>query len=264
MSFTKNIYFILFLAGVLAFSGFFVWRDFSYVKNTDNEPTESAAGPTAASVEEKIIQGETRGETEDLKDKMPSLSRPAVVSAELDEATRQRALKEIEEISGMLKDNYNYLQAWLQLGLLRKLIGDYEGAKQAWEFAALLRPNEYLPYNNLGVLYWQHFKDYPEAEKSFLTALEKQPDSLMVFQNLHELYRFSYKEKSHLADDILLRGIEANPKSVELLVLLGGYYRDTGDKQKAKEYFAKALALDPSNISAQEGLNSLFELKELN
>ena len=116
---------------------------------------------------------------------------------------------DIKEITAKLKEDYDQLQEWLQLGLLRNLIGDYEGAKQAWEFAAVIRPKDPVAFHNLGDLYWMQFSDFPKAEKYFLEAIEKGPQHPLFYIKLHELYRYSYKEKSDLADDVLEQGIKA-------------------------------------------------------
>ena len=188
---------------------------------------------------------------------IPSLDRPITFFVDLSEESKQRAKEKIEKLSAELKQNPDLFDNWLELALYRKLIGDYEAARDIWEYCAVIRPKSSVPFNNLGNLYWHNLPDFEKAEKYFLKAIELQPDAIFAYRNLYELYLYSYKEKSHLFDDILLRGIEANPENPDLLVLLGGYYRDIGDKENARIYFERALKLVPDNKAIQQELQNL-------
>jgi len=142
--------------------------------------------------------------------------------------------------------------ARLQQGILKKNAGDYEGAKEAWEYVVQIRPEDYVAYNNLGDLYHYYLKDYPKAEFYFKKVVELKPDYLQTYTNLHDLYKFLYKEKSDLADDILLEGIKNNPQDYYLRIFLASYYKDQGDKINARKYYEEALQLNPPNKAAVE------------
>ena len=120
-----------------------------------------------------------------------------------------RAIAELKDTIARLKENYDRLEDWLNLGLERNLLGDYEGAIEAWEFATIIRPNDPVAYHNLGELYWLHVPNYPLSEKYFLKAIEIGPKNSLFYYKLYQLYRYSYKEKVNLADDILDQGIKA-------------------------------------------------------
>ncbi|OGN27179.1 MAG: hypothetical protein A2941_03315 [Candidatus Yanofskybacteria bacterium RIFCSPLOWO2_01_FULL_49_17] len=142
--------------------------------------------------------------------------------------------------------------AWLQKGILKKNAGDYKGAKEAWEYAAKIRPEDYIAYNNLGDLYHYYLKDYSKAEFYLKKTVELKPDYLQGYTNLHDLYRIFYKEKSDFADDILLEGIKNNQQDYYLRIILASYYKDAGDKQSARKYYEEALRLNPPNKAAIE------------
>ena len=142
--------------------------------------------------------------------------------------------------------------AWLGQGILKKNAGDYKGAKEAWEHVVKIRPEDHVAYNNLGDLYQHYLKDYPKAEFYLKKTVELKPDYLQGYTNLHDLYRIFYKEKSGLADDILLEGIKNNPQDYYLRIVLASYYKDRGDKINARKSYEEALSLNPPNKAAIE------------
>ena len=60
------------------------------------------------------------------------------------------------------------MENWLVLGVYRKMIGDYESAKEVWEYASAIRPQNSVSFNNLGELYAYYLKDNAKAEKIIL------------------------------------------------------------------------------------------------
>lgn len=234
----RNKFLIIILVVVFVAVGFFIWQG---SQKTPNSPNSE----------------DSNNFPQDLKSQMPDLSRPIVITENLTEEAKIKVREEIKEWTGKIEENYDQLEAWLILGVLRKTIGDYEGAGEAWEFASLLRPKNSVSFSNLGNLYWHYLPDFPRAESNFLKAITNNPEDASIYQSLHELYFYSYKEKADLADDILLRGIGANPDNVSLLVSLAIYYQEAGDKEKARIYFKQALVIDPSNTMIQEELDNL-------
>lgn len=133
-----------------------------------------------------------------------------------------KIIKELKDLSLQLSREPNYLQGWLQVGILRKFLGDYEGASLAWQYASVIRPENYIAFNNLADLYYYYLKDFPKAKA------------------------------------ILLEGISKNPKSADLMVFLASLYKDQGDKQNSRKYYEEALKLNPPNKAAiEQELNSL-------
>ena len=49
-------------------------------------------------------------------------------------------MAKIQDLSSQLKKDSDNLENWLVLGIYRKIIGDYEGAKEVWEYASAIRP----------------------------------------------------------------------------------------------------------------------------
>lgn len=164
----------------------------------------------------------------------------------------------LEEHAGSLDVNPDNLDPWLQAGVIKKVIGDFEGARDAWEYASLIRPKNFVSFKNLGELYWHYLPDYPRSEENFRKAIENEPRFIDSYISLSELYRYSYTEKQSLAEAPLLDGIRENPDSKDLMIYLARFYRDhIKNKAKAIEYYEKFLKLAPDNKDAREELEAL-------
>jgi len=227
---------IAIFASLSGFTGWYIYRDIT--KEFKPQPSLSlgvSANPAEDSlplIEKQKPNGGQSSVTnfsrpeEEIEKQISTLDRKIAVKANLQESTKNKAIMDIKEITAKLKEDYDQLQEWLQLGLLRNLIGDYEGAKQAWEFAAVIRPKDPVAFHNLGDLHWMQLSDFPKAEKYFSEAIEKGPQHPLFYIKLHELYRYSYKEKSDLADDVLEQGIKTTGDPY-LKSLLEEYRKET-------------------------------------
>ncbi|HTR18435.1 MAG TPA: hypothetical protein VMH91_00425 [Candidatus Paceibacterota bacterium] len=132
--------------------------------------------------------------------------------------------------------------AWIELGTLREETGDYAGAAAAWNYVIALYPNKSSGYYNLGDLYLNYVRDYPKAEANYLLALKYAPQDTSIYVDLFTLYTTtSYKPTATSAEDILKQGITANPKAVNLQVLLARYYRTLGRSADASAEYNAAI-----------------------
>ncbi|MEW5907575.1 MAG: hypothetical protein AB1643_00085 [Patescibacteria group bacterium] len=141
---------------------------------------------------------------------IPNLDRPINITVNLTKEAEEIIRKKIEELSSKLKENPNLLDLWLDLGIYRKIIGDYEGAVEAWEYVSVVSPKNSTSFHNLGDLYAFYLKDYQKAEKNFLIAIENNPSQIFSYRSLYELYRYAMKDDEK-AKEILKKGIEINP-----------------------------------------------------
>jgi len=174
-------------------------------------------GTKSPSTEQSMIQPETKQSDSDIE---------ILAKQALDRKIPQgneAAVKELKDLSLQLKNEPNYLQGWLQVGILRKYSGDYEGASLAWQYATLIRPNDYIAFSNLGDLYHYYLHAFPKAEKYLRKAVDLKPDYVAGYKNLFDLYSLSYKEKTNLAEPILLEGIKKNPSDTYLQGILNSY-----------------------------------------
>ncbi len=187
--------------------------------------------------------------------KMPDFSKIAI-SSSIAPADRNKLIAEIRDTITAIKQSPDYVQEWLQLGILRKAAGDYEGAAEIWKYVTLIRPDDYIAFNNLGDLYKYYLKNYSQAEKYWLRSVALKTDFVQGYQELSDLYRYNLK-KPDSAVSILIEGINKNPKITDLPMYLATYYQDMGDKINAKKYFEKVLTIDPNNQAAKDGIKSL-------
>lgn len=179
---------ILLIALALAGAGYLLWQ---------NPVSEPGSGGSVG-IEAYDEKGERTSDftAKEIKLNPPDLDRPGKTSTE------------IKEISEILKGNYDYLQGWLQLGILRKQIGDYEGAIEAWNFAGVIRPNVATSFLNLADLYAYYLKDRPKAEKSFLDAIKAEPQNGFAYYQTANFYRDMLQNEG-MARKILEQGISA-------------------------------------------------------
>ena len=137
------------------------------------------------------------------------------------------------------KDKYDF-NMWINLGTLRHMAVDEQGAKEVWEYASATWPTNVASFNDLGDLYANYLKDYAKAESNFLTAVKNKPDDTNPYRNLFTLYYDAGYNKGK-AEAILKKAIAAAPKAVDMQVLLARYYRDTGRTAEAKAEYSLAI-----------------------
>lgn len=182
--------------------GFYIYKDFvykeeGYAKNSEENKESENSIKTA----DKI--------------KIPDLSKSVIIKTILPEDIKTQTISEIKDLSESLTKDYDNLENWIQLGLLKKLIGDYDGARDAWEFASKIRLMDYISRHNLGNLYWQQFKDYENAEKYYLEALEIGKNDISAFIDLSNIYYYDLKD-SGKAKEILNKGLKNNHGNEEI------------------------------------------------
>ena len=261
--FKRNVTILIVLIALgVSVLGYFIVKDLRSNTNFEGKSTDNIAKEPAEKKDSESLKPTPLDEGEAAAAKplppVPDLDRAIMYKALVREEDKPKIEAEIKIISQTLKDTPDYLDGWLQLGILRKYIGDYEGAVFAWEYAAKIRPKDYVAFNNLGDIYHFYLKNLQKSESAIKKVIELRQDYTPAYKNLFELYTLSYKEKVSLADDALIDGIAKNPKAYDLMIALAMYYKENGDKTGARKYFEMALKLNPPNKSAIEAeLNSI-------
>ena len=128
----------------------------------------------------------------------------------------------LADLSIKLKENPLDFEGWMTVGFIKKFFNNYEGARDALEYAKYSGVNNALPYLNLGNLYGYYLKDFKKAEGNFLAAVDRDPLE-------------SFATRYNLA----------------------GFYRDFGMKEKALRYFKEALGFNPDNESIKAEIERL-------
>lgn len=193
----KNKIIFTFLAvAVLAGVGF-------YIKNNlfeTNQISPAIQGPAVQgqSLDGGVaIQGDdnTKGvKIEQVEIKNNSKTATNIPAPNLDRkvnfSTANENIKEkIVEISEKLKINMTNISLWIDLGSLRKVIGDYEGAKLAWEYVTVIAPQSGLAFRNLGDLYGYYLGNPQKAEENFLKAIQNEPNQIEYYFKIADFYR---------------------------------------------------------------------------
>lgn len=173
------------------------------------------------------------------------------------ESQKQEIYRSLQNYGKSVRENPDFFAGWLQLGLLKKVIGDFEGARDAWEYAGVIRPLNDVSFANLGELYWRYLHLYPQSETNFKISIKNNPNNVGTYVSLSDLYYYSLKEKQGLADDILLQGIAVNPQSVDLPKALARLYERKGQYASALEWWNKVLAAEPENKEVASVIDSL-------
>ncbi len=220
----------LFILALAIGVGYYIWRDVYKPNNNTQENAQDLLlrnkKDAGAGVD---VQGtgdfnvEQVPATDIVSIPIPDLNRDINISSNMAEDAKKIIRAKIEEMESELKKDSNNLDNWLVLGIYRKTIGDYEAAKEIWEYANILSPSNSVSFNNLGDLYAYYLKDNKKAEENFLKAVKNGPDQVYIYRNLYEFYRFALKNDAK-AKKILQQGITANPKdSQDLQTLLQNF-----------------------------------------
>lgn len=199
----------------------FLGLDFELPENLSTDSDLQTASSEANAVAAPV--------SEDPKEILKTLAfriteRPIVISAQLNDATKKLATEKLRQTVVYIKQEYDLLGAWYDLGAYRKLIGDYEGAAEAWTFATLIRPKDYIGYHNLGDLYGFYIKDYPKSEENYFKSIQNNPQNVQAYLDLATIYQFAYKEKANQVESVLSQGLRDNPNSVRLQSALDDYH----------------------------------------
>ena len=207
-------------AGVIFFAG-------DLIKKTSDEPLVLEE-QNKANILESIDSNKENTLEPDKLPKPPALGRPLNVTTSISGLEKDEVLEQIKHFEASLINKPENLHEWIQLGNLRKIIGDYLGAIEYWKYASLLQPNYHVPFNNLGNLYQYYLNDALKAEEYFKKMIEVSPNNEDSYKNLFELYTLSYKEKENLAIAVLEEGIKTVTHNGNLKMMLENYKNEKG------------------------------------
>jgi tetratricopeptide (TPR) repeat protein len=171
----------------------------------------------------------------------PELGQPIVFYVDLPPEVQAIYRSQIENLEQALHADNSNINTWNDLGVQRMAIGDYQHAREIWEYVSAISPLNNVSFFNLGDLYHLYLKDYLRAEVNLLKSKENNPKYIPVYRALFNLYTLSYKQNTSAAEEILQEGIGKVPNNLDLLVLLAGYYKGKGDVENARLQYEKAL-----------------------
>lgn len=172
---------------------------------------------------------------------LPNLERDIMISSTFDANARIAFEEKINETRKRLQEDPSRTEDWYTLGVLYHSVNDYEASKEIWEFIIEVAPQNTVAYDNLGKLYHFSLPDFPKSEAYFKQSITVDPNNLTPYLELHSLYRYSYKTNSSEAADILRDAINRFPDNIDLYIMLGGYYRDSGNNAQARAVYLEGM-----------------------
>jgi len=209
------------IAAVLAGVFFLIQNNILFPKPISNTPSNALVLPDGTTV---TSEGGGKVEIDAIDGKSvtpPSLTRPITITTSLSAEVAATLRTEMEDTVLQLKENSTRVDLWLRLGSQRKMAGDYEGAREAWDYVAIAGPASinFIAYANLADLYKSYLKDYKKSEDHYLEAIRLKPDFINFYQGLFELYTVYGYKGVMTASQLVDLGLKSNPGNKDLLTL---------------------------------------------
>jgi len=149
-------------------------------------------------------------------------------------------------------DEHVYIR-WINIGILKKRLGDYEGTEDAWQDAISYNPDQALAFGNLADLYLFDLKEVEKAEEYYKKVLTMSPNNYNYFVGLATLYRYEMTDGASQIEDLMNDGAKFNPgEAASYYLYLANYFaagpeNNGGNNiEKAKLYTQKTLEVDSS------------------
>jgi len=138
-----------------------------------------------------------------------------------------------------------------QMGYALQHLNDSDNALVYYDKAATLKKDFWEPYFRIGQIY--HDKgDYFKSESNLIKAIEINPDSIEIMADLAIIYRKT--KRTALAIELYESILEKNAKNVPVLFNLGRAYFEEHEYELAKKCFTDCLAIEPDNPSVMVNL----------
>lgn len=239
----KKIGVIIGVVVVAVIAGVFIYRDMRGDNNGGrNVPEGDSLGLSGISME-----GDGKVEIVPIEDKKllpaPTLIRSTEFKSTLTPEMKAIVISRIDTLVDGLKKDPKNVGDWIMLGVNRKTLGDYEGARIVWEYVKVVSPNDIVAYNNLGDLYHFYLKDYKKSEENWKKVILIKQDYIQGYSGLVDLYKYSMKERIGETPALLNGGIAKNPDAVDLVVMLARYYQDAGNITEARKAYEQAIVI---------------------
>ena len=202
---SKNTIVGIIIASLIVFAvGYYIYRDVTgpAIDTGDTNATSTTSTPTSTvqNIPPKPVVSAP------LLPKAPTIDRPILFTDSTPKEMQESMRKEIGNIALSLKTDGTNFNNWMDLGLLRHTIGDYEGAREAWEYASALRPKNSISFSNLGNVYGYYLKDAAKAEKNLLQAIANDTKLVYLYMQTYDFYRDVLKD-SVKAKGIIEKGV---------------------------------------------------------
>jgi len=152
----------------------------------------------------------------------------------------------IEIFEGLIEDNPDFTQAYVELGIAYIDNGQPEKAVNLLKEAIERNPNFDVHYYNIGLAYF-HLKSYEEAAEMFLQYTERVPGDADGYYELGNSYHGGGKLNE--AKGALREAIRLNSQYGKAHFNLGLVHLSAVEPSEAIELLKKGVSLDPSLMS---------------
>jgi hypothetical protein len=130
---------------------------------------------------------------------------------------------EYAQVETALKADPTDFSSWIQLGVIRKEAGDYQGAAADWQYVSEIYPANVVSNANLADLYTNFLPDYPKAAAAYEAQIKNDPTDIYIYVDLYQLYTTQYPQSAAVITAMLKQGLAANPGNAQLESLLAKY-----------------------------------------
>lgn len=137
-------------------------------------------------------------------------------------------------------------RSYMEAGSVKKGVGDYEGARDIWEFVNSVRPKNSVSFANLGDLYANFLNNNEKAEANYLKAIENDPSDPSYVRSLLELYQYRLPSRLGFQESLFKNAAEKNESNPEFWLILANYYELAKNYDKAIESWKEVASIDPN------------------
>lgn len=161
----------------------------------------------------------------------------------------------IEKIEKLLSKENKTQDDYLTLGNSYYSLEEYDSAVSAYNSVLELGGSDVADMN-IGNAYAQA-GEYKKAQTKYMEMIKKRPGDTDPYLKLADIYTKEWQGKDTDVLGILLKAYEIQPDTYDVIVRLANYYKESGEKDKALEFFKKALEKSPGSEDLQSEINLL-------
>lgn len=167
-----------------------------------------------------------------------------------------RLINRLNKTYVLLEEKNNPYSSWIDIGMYKKVLGDYKGAEEAWMNAVTLTDRPDLAYGNLANIYFYNIKNYDLAEEYYQKAIEISVNPFTYREGLSDLYRYIKTDKKDLIEKNMLDGALSDPnRKLKYFEYLYYYFVDEKNIDKEAEYLKKIKEVNPEWKSDIQDVN---------
>ncbi|MFA6471901.1 MAG: tetratricopeptide repeat protein [Candidatus Latescibacterota bacterium] len=145
------------------------------------------------------------------------------------------------------KPDENKKEYFFELGIRELEAGNIEKAIEAFQQAILIDPADPRPYSNLGIAY-ELSRDYGKARESYEKAVELNPDNAAMLNNLAALTK---NDGNQIGAALLFESaISSDPLYIEPYLNISRMFMELNLFTVAEPYIRKVLEIEPGNAEA--------------